>query len=71
MPMKNTTIAIRYNKILTTAAISLGIILLIIIASPFGNPTLIQVALAQVRPDNTYIPSSGFLTTPPEMVAIP
>jgi hypothetical protein len=70
MHVENTRIVIRYNKILTTAAISL-IILLIMIATPFGNPTLTQVALAQVQPDNTYIPSSGFLTTPPEMVAIP
>jgi amino acid transporter len=69
--VENTRIVIRYNKILTTAAISLVIILLIMIASPFGNPTLTQVALAQVQPDNTYIPSSGFLAMPPEMVAIP
>jgi hypothetical protein len=70
MPMENTIIVIRYNKMLTLEAVSL-VILLIIIASPFGNATLIQVALAQVQPDNTYIPSSGFLATPPEMVAIP
>jgi hypothetical protein len=70
MPMENTIIVIRYNKMLTLEAISL-VILLIIIASPFGNATLIQVALAQVQPDNTYMPSSGFLTIPPEMVAIP
>jgi hypothetical protein len=70
MPMENTMIVIRYNKMLTLEAVSL-VILLIIIASPFGNATLIQVALAQVQPDNTYIPSSGFLTIPPEMVAIP
>lgn len=70
MPMENTIIVIRYNKMLTLEAVSL-VILLIIIASPFGNATLIQVALAQVQPDNTYIPSSGFLTIPPEMVAIP
>ena len=69
--MENTRILIRFNKILTIAAISLIIISLIMIASPFGNPTVTQVALAQVQPDNTYIPSSGFLTTPPEMVAIP
>jgi len=68
--MENTIIVIRYNKMLTLGAVSL-VILLIIIASPFGNATLIQVALAQVQPDNTYIPSSGFLTIPPEMVAIP
>lgn len=71
MPVENIIIVIRYKKMLSVAAISLVIILLVIIASPFGNPTAIQIALAQVQPDNTYIPSSGFLTTPPEMVAIP
>jgi hypothetical protein len=71
MPVENTPIVIRYNKMLTITAISLVIILLVIIASPFGNQNVIQVALAQVQPDNTYVPSSGFLTTPPEMVAIP
>jgi hypothetical protein len=71
MPVKNTTIVIKYNKMLAVTAISLVIMLLVIIASPFGNATVIQVALAQVQPDGTYIPSSGFLTAPPEMVAIP
>jgi hypothetical protein len=71
MPVENKTIAIRYNKMLTIAAISLFMVLLVIIGRPFGNPAMIQVALAQVQPDNTYVPSSGFLTTPPEIVAIP
>ena len=71
--MEDRIIAIIYNKMLTiaAAAISLVIMLLLIIASPFESPTLTQVALAQVQPDNTYIPYSGFLTTPPEIVAVP
>jgi hypothetical protein len=72
MRMEDRTIVIKYNKMLSiAAAISLVIMLLLIIASPFGNLTLTQLALAQLQPDNTYIPYSGFLTTPPEILAIP
>jgi hypothetical protein len=72
MRMEDRTIVIKYNKMLSIgAAISLVIMLLLIIASPFGNLTLTQLALAQLQPDNTYIPYSGFLTTPPEILAIP
>ena len=70
--MEDRIIVIKCNKMLSiAAAISLVMMLLLIIASPFGNLTLIPVALAQLQPDNTYIPYSGFLTTPPEIVAIP
>ena len=73
MRVEDRIIVIRYNKILSILCTSLVMILLLlaIIASHFGNLTLIQVAQAQAQPDNTYIPYSGFLTTPPEMLAIP
>jgi hypothetical protein len=70
--MEDRIIVIKYNKMLSIgAAISIVIMLLLIIASPFGNLTLTQVALAQLQPDNTYIPYTGILTTPPEIVALP
>jgi hypothetical protein len=72
MRMEDRIMVIKYNKMISIAAvISLVIMLLLIIASPFGNLTLTQVALAQLQPDNTYIPYSGLLTTPPEILAIP
>ncbi len=54
------------------AAISIVLVLLLgTNGNLFGNSNIKQEAYAQMLPDNTYIPSNGILTVPPEILTIP